>query len=126
VDGSGDLEIRRLDRPMSSLAINGSGEIEAGQDQDLSAWPASGSGDAELDDLKAGNADVSICQAAATRLFATNQGQDRHLRQRRRQPADPSRSAARSPWLSGPPDSVRHKSLRQKGRGDGRVRNAYL
>lgn len=73
VDGSGDLEIRDYNQSGLTLAINGSGEIDAsGKTQSL-VVATSGSGDANLEELRALNAEVSISGSGDADISATNQ-----------------------------------------------------
>jgi hypothetical protein len=73
VDGSGDLEIRGYDQDVVNLAINGSGEIAAAGKTKGLVLATSGSGDAELDDLRALNAEVSISGSGNADISAINQ-----------------------------------------------------
>jgi len=71
VDGSGDLDIQNYDQPTLLLAINGSGSVNAAGETKVLTLTASGSGDAELDDLKTLNADVSIAGSGNVDLDAS-------------------------------------------------------
>jgi hypothetical protein len=73
VDGSGDLEIRGYDQDVVNLAINGSGEIAAAGKTKGLVLATSGSGDADLDDLRALNAEVSISGSGNADISAINQ-----------------------------------------------------
>ena len=73
VDGSGDLEIQGYNQPGMTLAINGSGQIEAAGKTKSLVLATAGSGDAELDDLQALNAEVAIAGSGNADVNATNQ-----------------------------------------------------
>ena len=72
LDGSGDLEIQAYDQPALTLALNGSGDVNAvGKTTGLVVATA-GSGDAELDDLRALNAEVAISGSGNADISASN------------------------------------------------------
>jgi hypothetical protein len=71
VDGSGDLDIQNYNQPSLLLAINGSGGVNAEGETKALTLAASGSGDADLDDLKTLNADVSIAGSGNVDLDAS-------------------------------------------------------
>jgi hypothetical protein len=73
IDGSGDLEIRGYDKDALNLAINGSGDISAAGKTKSLVLATSGSGDAELEDLRALNAEIAISGSGNAEISATNQ-----------------------------------------------------
>jgi hypothetical protein len=71
VQGSGDLEIRRLEAPDVELTLTGSGDVEAKGKVETVRLNSSGSGHAELADLKAGDATLDLSGSGDATLFAT-------------------------------------------------------
>lgn len=72
LDGSGDLEIRNYNQPAMTLALNGSGDVDAsGQTTGLMLATA-GSGDAELEALRAANAEIALSGSGNADISASN------------------------------------------------------
>lgn len=71
VQGSGDLEIRRLESPDVDLTLSGSGDISARGKVEVVRVDSSGSGHAELSDLKAKDATLDLSGSGGAALFAT-------------------------------------------------------
>jgi hypothetical protein len=72
LDGSGDLAIQGYNQPALTLALNGSGDINAsGQTTGLVVATA-GSGDAELDDLQALNAEIALSGSGDADISTSN------------------------------------------------------
>ena len=72
LDGSGDLEIQAYDQPALTLALNGSGDVNAVGKTTGLVVAAAGSGDAELDDLRALNAEIAISGSGNADISASN------------------------------------------------------
>ncbi|ALL12092.1 GIN domain-containing protein [Caulobacter henricii] len=72
LDGSGDLEIQAFDQPTLSLAINGSGDVSAEGKVAVLSLTSAGSGEAQLDDLAAKNADLMISGSGNAVVTAKN------------------------------------------------------
>ncbi|WP_421739431.1 GIN domain-containing protein [Caulobacter sp.] len=72
LNGSGDLEIQNYDQPTLTLAINGSGDINAAGRTTGLFLTGSGSGDAELDDLRAMDADIALAGSGNAEVDASN------------------------------------------------------
>jgi len=72
VRGSGDLEIRRFDHPTATVAVSGSGGVEASGRVDNLAVDNSGSAWVNLADLKAKDAVFDVSGSGGGALFATN------------------------------------------------------
>ena len=72
LDGSGDLEIQAYDQPTLNLAINGSGDITAVGQVAVLSLTAAGSGEAQLEDLAAKNADLMISGSGNAVVTARN------------------------------------------------------
>lgn len=73
LDGSGDLEIQAYDQPVLTLALNGSGDVNAVGKTTGLVVAAAGSGDAELDDLRALNAEIAIAGSGNADISASNE-----------------------------------------------------
>jgi hypothetical protein len=71
VQGSGDLEIRRLEATDVDLTLSGSGDVEAKGKVETIHLDSSGSGNAELADLKAKDATLDLSGSGGAALFAT-------------------------------------------------------
>lgn len=71
VRGSGDLDIRKYDHPTFTVAVSGSGDVEASGRVDTVTIDNSGSGYADLAELKAKTATVDISGSGGGALFAT-------------------------------------------------------
>lgn len=71
VRGSGDLDIRKYDHPSFAVSVSGSGDVEASGRADAVAIDNSGSGYANLGDLKAKTAVADISGSGGGALFAT-------------------------------------------------------
>lgn len=72
LDGSGDLEIRNYNQAAMTVALNGSGDIDAsGQTTGLMLATA-GSGDAELEELRAANAEIALSGSGNADISASN------------------------------------------------------
>lgn len=72
LDGSGDLEIRNYNQAAMTLALNGSGDVDAsGQTAGLMLATA-GSGDAELEELRAANAEIALSGSGNADISASN------------------------------------------------------
>ncbi len=71
VRGSGDLDIRRYDRPAISVDVSGSGDVEASGRVELVTVDSSGSGHVDLGDLKAKEAVVDVSGSGGGAIFAT-------------------------------------------------------
>lgn len=72
VRGSGDLDIRRYDHPTFSVDVSGSGDVEAAGRVEMASVDNSGSGYANLGDLKAKDAVVDVSGSGGGAIFATN------------------------------------------------------
>jgi hypothetical protein len=71
VRGSGDLDIRKYDHPAFAVSVSGSGDVEASGRTDAVAIDSSGSGYADLGELKARTAVADISGSGGGALFAT-------------------------------------------------------
>jgi hypothetical protein len=71
VEGSGDLSIRRYDQPSFSVSIDGSGRVSAQGKTQTIAIENSGSGYAELGDLKGRDATIDVSGSGGGAVFAT-------------------------------------------------------
>lgn len=71
IRGSGDLEIRRYDHPAIAVDVSGSGDVEASGRVDAVTIDNSGSGYADLGELKGKTAIVDISGSGGGALFAT-------------------------------------------------------
>lgn len=72
LDGSGDLEIRNYDQTTLTLAINGSGDIDASGRTTGLTLASAGSGDAELDDLRTGDAEITLAGSGNADIDASS------------------------------------------------------
>ncbi len=71
VEGSGELHIHRFDQPSFSVSIDGSGRVEAQGKTQTIAMENSGSGYAELGDLKGRDATIDVSGSGGGAVFAT-------------------------------------------------------
>ncbi|ESQ76121.1 GIN domain-containing protein [Asticcacaulis sp. AC402] len=71
VAGTGDLTIHGYDQPKLDLRVSGAGEVEAFGRTDALELDISGNGDANLEALKAVDADISISGAGDADISAT-------------------------------------------------------
>lgn len=72
LDGSGDLDIQGYNQPALTLALNGSGDVAASGQTTGLVLATAGSGDAELDDLRALNAEIAISGSGNADISASN------------------------------------------------------
>jgi hypothetical protein len=71
VRGSGDLDIRRYDRPSILVTVSGSGDVDAAGRVEMASIDNSGSGHVDLSDLKAKEAVVDVSGSGGGAIFAT-------------------------------------------------------
>ena len=71
IRGSGDLDIRRYDHPAIGVTVSGSGDVNATGRVEVATVDNSGSGYANLTDLKAKDAVVAVSGSGGGAIFAT-------------------------------------------------------